>query len=115
MQVYRNGSKSLPHERGTSLPWMNWLGLHMDDIVAGSSEQVALMRLTKRDRNKAIAMLSRLGRDCSDDPMDANCKVELQRMLMMNCKVETQILEERAGGLESWLDDRIFNQQHVAY
>lgn len=111
MQVYRIGSDSLPHERATALPEMHWLGLQMNDIVTGGSDQLAVMKLTQRDRKKAVAMLSRLARDGSDDLLDSKSRVELQRMLMLNCKVETQILEDRAGGLEGWLEDRI--EQHV--
>jgi meiotic recombination protein SPO11 len=106
MQIYRQGSHSLPHERALNVPEMQWLGVRADDVLKGVRDDEAVLRLTTRDRRKAIAMLERL---CPKPAfgMDEQCKVELQRMLMLNVKAESQILEYRSGGLEGWLDDRI--------
>ena len=109
MQIYRQGSLSLPHERAFNVPEMHWLGIRADDVLKGVGDNEAMLRLTARDRRKAVAMLERL---CQQPEFGANerCKFALQQMLIFNVKAEIQILEDRSGGLQRWLDDRIRNQ-----
>ena len=106
MQVYRKGSISLPHESIANLPEIHWLGLHISDAVYGATDDEAILRLSSRDAKKAVAMLGRLSTSSADEA-DLKCRAELQRMLMLNVKAETQILEDRPGGLEAWLNERI--------
>lgn len=109
MQIYRQGSNSLPHERAVDVPEMRWLGVRTDDVLADLQDDAAVLRLTQRDRGKAISMLERADEE-NGCRADEQCRVELQRMLMLNIKAEIQILEDRRGGLEGWLDEKIRKQ-----
>ena len=109
VQIYRQGSHSLPHENALNVPEMQWLGVRVDDVLEGVQVDEAVLRLTERDRRKAVAMLRRLY-EKSWNSRDEEYKIELQRMLMLNVKAEIQILEDRLGGVEAWLDDKIRKQ-----
>jgi meiotic recombination protein SPO11 len=110
MQIYRQGSHSLPHERAVDVPEMQWLGIRTDDVLADVQDDEAVLKLTARDRRKAAAMLERLGGEAEAGGVDEQCKIELQKMLMLNIKAEIQILEDRCGGLQGWLERRIKKQ-----
>lgn len=109
MQVHRQGSRSLPHESAFNVPEMQWLGVRTDEVLNGLRDDEAVLQLTSRDRSKAVTMLERLCMQSSVG-IDEECKVELQRMLILNVKAEIQLLEDRPGGLAGWLDDRIRRQ-----
>ncbi len=109
MQIYRQGSQSLPHEHAVNVPEMQWLGVRPEDVLADVHEDESVLRLTARDRRKAVAMLERLS-GALEGAVDEQCRLELQRMLMLNIKAEIQILEDRRGGLEGWLDAKIRKQ-----
>lgn len=59
-----------------------------------------LLNLTKRDRGVALGMLGREG-------LDEEWKREVRVMLMLGVKAEIQVLSERIGGLERWLDGKL--------
>lgn len=109
MQIYRQSSHSLPHERAVDVPEMQWLGVRTEDVLADLQDDAAVLRLTQRDRGKAISMLERAGGE-TGCRVDEQCRIELQRMLILNIKAEIQILEDRRGGLEGWLDEKIRKQ-----
>lgn len=46
----------------------------------------------------------------SDGP-ELQWRVELQRMLFLNAKAEIEILYECSGGLEGWIERRMFRQE----
>lgn len=106
MQIYRHGSHSLPHEHELNVPEMQWLGMRADDVLADVQDDESVLRLIARDRRKAVSMLERL-RTWSEERFDEQCRLELQKMLMLNMKAEIQIFEDRPGGLDGWLDDKI--------
>ncbi|KAJ5342955.1 hypothetical protein MYU51_016043 [Penicillium brevicompactum] len=113
MSTYKYGSVAQLHENARlSLPRLQWLGLRVSDIVAVPDEfgDKALCPLTKRDRNKILAMLQNSPVWASDGP-EPQWRVELQRMLMLNFKAEIEVLYEHTGGLEGWIDRRMFRQE----
>jgi meiotic recombination protein SPO11 len=82
------------------------------DIIAvpDAPGDKALLSLTKRDRGKIVAMLRNSPVWASDGP-EPEGRVELQRMLVLNLKAEIEILYDCVGGLEGWIDRRMFRQE----
>jgi meiotic recombination protein SPO11 len=123
MSTYKYGSIRLAHENvstnGTpalSLPRLSWLGVRSHHVgrapVSESgtrngaiSAAQGLMRLTQRDRKKACRMLE--WDTCREDGPEPAWRCELQTMLMLNIKAEMQALEERPGGLASWVEGEL--------
>ena len=105
MQIYRLGSRALAHEQACSVPEMKWLGVNLDDMLGGVSDDSAVLKLSSRDRDKARSTLGKLV--MYEDRVQRECFAELQRMLVLNVKAEIQILEERQGGLDRWLEGKI--------
>lgn len=68
-------------------------------------ESVGLLKLTARDRRIARRMLER--EHFGEEGRELEWRREVQVMLMLNVKVEIQILSEREGGLEGWLDGKL--------
>lgn len=83
---------------------MQWLGVRMRDVLAAVEDDEAVLRMTGRDRQKAVRMLEGF---MGADQTDEQCKAELQTMLVLNVKAEMQILDDRRGGLPAWLDGKI--------
>jgi meiotic recombination protein SPO11 len=123
LSTYKYGSYRLAHERvtpqdtpGLSLPNMHWLGLkrhHISRTPVGESDTdtnavpqlQGIMKLTARDRTKAMRMLE--WDLCRDGGPEQGWRHELQIMLMLNTKAEMQILDELPGGLVSWLSGEL--------
>lgn len=123
LSTYKYGSYRLAHEDvaptgtpGLSLPDIRWLGVkshHMSRTPVGDSdtgtgampELQGLMKLTPRDRLKAMRMLE--WDLCAEDGPEPEWRRELQTMLMLNLKAEMQILDELPGGLVSWLSNEL--------
>jgi meiotic recombination protein SPO11 len=63
----------------------------------------ALISLTERDRQRIEQRLARSPVWAVDGP-EPEWRVELQRMLMLNVKAEIEILYDRNGGLEAWIE-----------
>lgn len=119
LSTYKHGSFRLAHEDGAyhnapglNLPDLQWLGVQSHHIsrhpvnegdteTAGSADGQGLTRLTARDRRRAHALLE--WDVCAEGGSEPLWRDELQRMLMLNVKVEMQILDEVAGGLVLWL------------
>lgn len=104
MSTYKYGSMAHTHENGRlNIPGLQWLGLRSSDAVGAEDVQGddTLTRLTARDRSKAVAMLKN-NPACASNGPEQEWRTELQRMLMLNVKAETEILYER--GLEKWID-----------
>lgn len=92
--VYKYGSGALDHESRTSLcPHAVRIGLNMDQIkdMGDPMLQQELLPLTARDRRRANLMLT-LAKS-----RDSRQAQHLQVMLMLNVKVELQILENNGG------------------
>ncbi|KAL9018675.1 MAG: hypothetical protein Q9185_004046 [Variospora sp. 1 TL-2023] len=113
MSTYKHGSFTLSHENANlRTPSLRWLGVKSGDFVVNDrdggsddSERTGLLRLSKQDRKKAIKIL---GRElCNEDGPEHEWRRELQVMLMLNIKVEMEILSEWRGGLENWVGARL--------
>lgn len=109
MSTYKYGSMAYAHENGKlNVPGLRWLGLRTSDVVTGMDPQgdEAFIRLTGRDRKKALAMLRNNPACAADGPEKEWC-AELQQMLMLNLRAETEILYDRNEGLEAWIDHKL--------
>ncbi len=67
--------------------------------------------MTARDRRIAVKMLERP--TFAEDGPEQTWRRELQVMLMLNVKAEIQLMSERAGGLERWLEKRLLAEVSV--
>ncbi|EUC40547.1 hypothetical protein COCMIDRAFT_9596 [Bipolaris oryzae ATCC 44560] len=123
LSTYKYGSYRLMHEDvalmntpALSLPNIQWLGVKRDNMSLslvgedGAERKMihqpqGLMRLTMRDRTKAIRTLE--WDLCGEDGLERGWRQELQWMLMLNIKAEMQVLDELPGGLVSWLSDQL--------
>jgi meiotic recombination protein SPO11 len=107
MSTYKYGSMAHPRENSSLvIPSLRWLGLRTTDVVEDGEEALNgddLMPLTPRDRKKIVAMLSRNPVLAVDGP-EPEWRVELQRMMILNVKAETEIRYGRDGGLEGWIE-----------
>ncbi|KAJ5794696.1 Winged helix-turn-helix transcription repressor DNA-binding [Penicillium paradoxum] len=113
MSTYKYGSTAhLDQNARLSIPRLQWLGLRVTDIIAVPEVlgDKALLSLTIRDRKKIIAMLRNSPVWAIDGP-EPEWRAELQRMLLLNLKAEIEILYECHGGLEGWIDRRMFRQE----
>lgn len=123
LSTYKYGSYRLAHEDmtakhspGLNLPNIRWLGVkrdHISRVPAGerdvdartAPELQGLMKLTARDRTKAMRMLE--WDLCAVDGPEQEWRHELQTMLVLNTKAEMQILDELPCGLVSWLSAQL--------
>ncbi|KAJ9640091.1 endodeoxyribonuclease [Coniosporium tulheliwenetii] len=122
MSTYKYGSFALAHENTKLVvPQMGWLGIrssvlpscaaaltessnHGNEDANGESNvhQVqGLLRLTTRDRRKALKMLE--WDVFAENGPEPRWRMEFQVMLMLNVKAEIQIMEAQTGGLAGWL------------
>jgi meiotic recombination protein SPO11 len=109
MQTYRLGSRKLAHEHGCTVPEMQWLGVKLDDISPSALDDHGTLELNARDRDKARAMLARQ-EDFLGDALQVQCFVELRRMLILNMKAESQILDFNPGGVAGWIENRLYKE-----
>ncbi|CAG8131353.1 unnamed protein product [Penicillium olsonii] len=113
MSTYKYGSAAHLHENARlSIPQLQWLGLRVSDIIAVPEVlgDKALLSLTERDRRKIISMLRNSPVWACNGP-EKQWRAELQRMLFLNAKAEIEILYECSGGLEGWIERRMFRQE----
>ncbi|KAL6232867.1 hypothetical protein BDW75DRAFT_246878 [Aspergillus navahoensis] len=109
MSTYKYGSMAHTRENERlNLPCLQWLGLRTSEVIGGlkSDGDETLMSLTGRDRRKIMTMLGRSPVWAVDGP-EAEWRVELQRMLVLNVKTEIEILYDREGGLEGWINRKM--------
>ncbi|KAL8711446.1 MAG: hypothetical protein Q9220_004104 [cf. Caloplaca sp. 1 TL-2023] len=115
MSTYKYGSLTLSHQAANiNTPIIRWLGVKSQDLVfhapvdkteSNSEDRKGLLGLSKRDRKKAASIL---GQEIyQENGVEQEWRRELQMMLMLNVKVEMEILSEREGGISGWLDDRL--------
>ncbi|KAL4903503.1 hypothetical protein BDW74DRAFT_179919 [Aspergillus multicolor] len=113
MSTYKYGSMAHVQENERlNLPSLRWLGLRTSEAVSGLGldGDEALIPLTERDRKKIAGMLSRSPVWAFDGP-EVEWRVELQRMLVLNVKAEIEIIYDREGGLEGWLEREMRRQR----
>ncbi|KAJ5512713.1 Winged helix-turn-helix transcription repressor DNA-binding [Penicillium fimorum] len=113
MSTYKYGSAAHLHQNARlSIPRLHWLGLRVTDIIAVPDVlgDTALLSLTTRDRKKIMAMLRNSPVWAINGP-EPEWRAELQRMLVLNLKAEIEILYGCQGGLEGWINRRMFRQE----
>ena len=109
MSTYKYGSLKLSHENaGLNVPSLQWLGVQSQDVLAGNGQEEYsdLLRLSARDRKKAADMLER-SEVLQEGGMEEEWRRELQVMLMLNVKVEMEILADRDGGMKGWVEEKL--------
>lgn len=107
LSTYKQGSKSLAHEsEDHCAPHLQWLGLRSEHLYLNQDDTHAsqgLLKLTARDRKKAIRMLEQ-----DDDlAVPEDWKAELRTMLMLNTKAELQLLDAMTGGMVDLLTAKL--------
>jgi meiotic recombination protein SPO11 len=113
MSTYKYGSLAHLHDNARlSIPSLQWFGLKISEAIKSSvaADNGGLLALTVRDRKKAVTMLRNNPVLANDGP-EGEWRVELQRMLMLNVKAEIESMYDRGGGLEMWIDRRMFRQE----
>ena len=108
MSTYKHGSVNLSHENANHVvPDIRWLGLRSCDIHDEKTveESKGLLKLKNRDRKKAVKMLEK--GLLAENGAEMEWRHELQVMLMLGVKAEMEVLAEREGGVERWLDGRL--------
>lgn len=112
LSTYKFGSVAHARENGRlNVPGLQPLGFNTSDIVIRVDPlgDDALLPLTARDRRKIVAMLTNSPVWAVDGP-EPEWRAELQQMLMLNLKAETEILYQRDGGLEGWIDREMLSR-----
>ena len=109
MSNYKHGSYTLSHENEQlNVPRIRWLGIKSSDIIneTNGKEAKGLLRLSGRDRKKAVKMLENSA-VMREGGGEAEWRRELQVMLMLNVKAEIEMLGEREGGMEAWVEEKL--------
>lgn len=86
MSTYKYGSMAHAHDNEKlNVSKLCWLGLRTSDVIGGADSfgDEAFIRLSLRDRKKAVAMLSNNPVWAEDGP-EQEWRAELQQMLMLN-------------------------------
>lgn len=99
MSNYKHGSYTLSHENENLIvPSIRWLGIRSSDILnePNCEEAKGLLKLSGRDRKKAVKMLEKSA-VMREDGGEAEWRRELQVMLMLNVKAEIEVLGDREG------------------
>lgn len=112
MSTYKYGSLVHVHDNARlCVPGLQWLGLRISDAIRGDniSGNSDLVPLTGRDRRKIITMLRNSPVWAVGGP-EPEWRTELQQMLMLNVKAEIELLYEQDGGLEAWINRKMFRQ-----
>lgn len=92
LKCYRFGSKVSAREAELNLPQMHWLGIRSDDVIDLPATS-SLLELTQSDRKRATRLMESMTIATGDVAEELReCRTELQRMLMLSCKAEIQIL-----------------------
>jgi meiotic recombination protein SPO11 len=105
MSTYKYGSVALAHQsQSLAVPSIRWLGVRSNDIVQDLVDRIGLLRLSTRDRRIARLMLAKYV--FGEEETEQEWKRELQVMLILNVKAETQILNSGMG-LDRWLDGKL--------
>ncbi len=87
---------------------MRWMGIRSKDVLErrNGEECKGLLRLSARDRKKAVKMLEN-SEWLKEEGVEGEWRRELQIMLMLNVKAEMEVLSERTGGVEGWVEERL--------
>ncbi|KAI9775434.1 MAG: hypothetical protein M1839_001129 [Geoglossum umbratile] len=105
LSTYKYGSSALAHENSQlAVPSIRWLGIRSADLQQENADEVqGLLRLSARDRGKAVKML---GSEVFAE--EAEWRREMQVMLFLNVKAEIQVVSGFGRvGLRAWLEGRV--------
>ena len=106
MSTYKHGSWNLSHESAQLIvPRLQWLGIQSEDVMI-DRDCKGLLRLSGRDRRKAIKMLEN-SPVFRDDGGEVEWRREIQVMLMLNVKAEMEMLGEREGGVAAFVESKL--------
>lgn len=115
MSTYKYGSWQLSHENHhLNVPELQWLGIQSEDlmgIIMDNHAASGLLALSVRDRKRAFKMLTK--DELAENGRERQWRRELQVMLMLNMKAEMEILNEREGGMEAWLERKLIHLGRV--
>ncbi|QKX61150.1 uncharacterized protein TRUGW13939_08297 [Talaromyces rugulosus] len=111
MSTYKYGSMAHAHESARlNAPKLEWLGTRISDIVSEKNkldnDDWVTISLTPRDSKKIQTMLGNNPVFAEDGPQP-DWRAELQTMMLLNMKVETEVLYGVDGGLEEWMDSKM--------
>ncbi|KAI9807247.1 MAG: hypothetical protein M1825_005965 [Sarcosagium campestre] len=117
LSTYKYGSVALAHENHTLVvPSLQWTGVDSCDLGQrsrafedDSAEAQQVLPLTLRDRRLAVKLLAK-GIFAENGP-EPKWRREVQVMLMLNIKVEMQIMGEMDNAWEAWLVKKIANSR----
>ena len=112
MSTYKYGSWRLSHENHhLNVPELRWLGIHSKDLIdiikKDDDAASGLLALSIRDRKRAMKMLKK--DELAENGRERQWRREIQGMLMLNIKAEMEILNEREGGMEAWLEKKLIH------
>ncbi|KAL4894609.1 Spo11/DNA topoisomerase VI subunit A [Aspergillus ambiguus] len=109
MSTYKYGTMAHASDNARlNVPCIRWLGLRTSDVAADTDPlgDNSLIKLTTRDRKKAVSMLSN-SPVWADSGPELEWRAELQQMLMLNLKAEIETLYNREGGIERWISQKM--------
>ncbi|OKL64093.1 hypothetical protein UA08_00319 [Talaromyces atroroseus] len=113
MSTYKYGSMAHAHASAhLNAPRLEWLGTRIKDVVieqnrnGNDGEDWAMISLSHRDVKKVRSMLAK-NPVFSEDGPELEWRAELQTMMMLNMKAETEVLYGTGGGLEGWIDRKM--------
>ncbi|KAH8702282.1 putative meiosis-specific topoisomerase Spo11 [Talaromyces proteolyticus] len=113
MSTYKYGSMAHAHESARlNVPSLEWLGTRISDVIAEmtkfENDDWMSMLLSRRDTKKIQTLLSNNPVFAEDGPQP-DWRAGLQIMMMLNIKVETEVLYEASGSLERWIDSKMMS------
>lgn len=113
MSTYKYGSMAHAHASASlNAPRLEWLGTRLADVIIKQNrsevedEDWVTISLSSRDVKKIRSMLAKNPVFREDGP-EVQWRAELQTMMMLNTKIETEVLYGTEGGLEGWIDRKM--------
>jgi meiotic recombination protein SPO11 len=113
MSTYKYGSMAHAHASASlNAPKLEWLGTRLGDVIIkqnGSEvedDDWVTISVSDRDVKKIRSMLMKNPVFAEDGP-ESEWRAELQTMMMLNTKIETEVLYGTEGGLEGWMDRKM--------
>uniref|UniRef100_A0A093XDK4 DNA topoisomerase (ATP-hydrolyzing) n=1 Tax=Talaromyces marneffei PM1 TaxID=1077442 RepID=A0A093XDK4_TALMA len=113
MSTYKYGSMAHAHASASlNAPKLQWLGTRLIDVIVKHNglevedEDWVMISLSYRDVKKIRSMLLKNPVFAQDGP-EIEWRAELQTMMMLNTKIETEVLYGTEGGLEGWIDRKM--------
>lgn len=113
MSTYKYGSMAHAHASASlNAPKLEWLGTRLEDVIVKQNglqiedEDWVMISLSHRDVKKIRSMLAKNPVFAEDGPA-LEWRAALQTMMMLNTKIETEVLYGAESGLEGWIDRKM--------